>query len=181
ASSADVAHLLVDMHKTQSRHTLLLTRLIERISATGWNVQYQQVKRHTECIEIAIPPSSGITKASDLDSLLCSWGFDTSLIAAVICDPRVPPASGDAAAKEKSHACTATTNSEASAASLLDLEDLDSRMFSLVVDEVVDPEEAYCEQVRDFLEDLESMPRLSAPKSVPHAYLFDAAKPAYFL
>ncbi|KAJ1859366.1 hypothetical protein GGH12_000139 [Coemansia sp. RSA 1822] len=181
ASSADVAHLLVDMHKIQSRHTLLLTRLIERVSATGWNVQYQQIKGHTECIEIAIPPSSGIIKASDLDSILCSWGFDMSLIAAVICDPRVPPASSDVAAKEKSHTRTATTNSEASATSLLDLEDLDSRMFSLIVDEVVDPEEAYCEQVRDFLDDLESMPRLSAPKSMPPAYLFDAAKSAYFL
>ncbi|KAJ2351656.1 hypothetical protein GGF43_003967 [Coemansia sp. RSA 2618] len=161
-SSADVAHLLADMQKAQSRHTLLLTRLIERLSATGWNVQYQQVTQHTECIEIAVAPSSGITKASDLDALLCSWGFDTSLIAAVIRDPRVPPSSSDAALEAgRTPARFAAAATDSSAASSLELDDLDSRMFSLIVDEVVDPDEAYREQVRDFLADLEIMPQLS--------------------
>ncbi|KAJ2309609.1 hypothetical protein IWW52_005641, partial [Coemansia sp. RSA 2704] len=55
------------------------------------------------------------------------------------------------------------------------LDDLDSRMFSLIVDEIVDPEEVYRQQVRDFMAELETMPRISAAQGSP-AHLFSLPK-----
>ncbi|KAJ2371193.1 hypothetical protein H4S02_009643, partial [Coemansia sp. RSA 2611] len=130
ASLADVTHVLSSQQQAQNRHTLLLTRLIERLSATGWELQYRQTTHGTGCIEIAIPPSSGVTTASELDALLCTWGFDTALIAAVICDPRASPANQP----PSPHA--AANGVELSGTMSSELDDLDSRMFSLIVDEI---------------------------------------------
>ncbi|KAJ1950471.1 hypothetical protein EC988_004377 [Linderina pennispora] len=153
ASSADVAQMLADAQKMQQRHTLLLTRLLEKLAATGWSIQYNHISSPSEGVQIALPPSTGIRTAAEMESLLSDWGFDMSLFAAVIKDPAVPQPR------------TPVRSNKTSGTMLLDSQDmgdLDSRLFSLIVDDVVDPEEAYREEVRDFLADLDRMPRLSA-------------------
>ncbi|PIA18759.1 hypothetical protein COEREDRAFT_85212 [Coemansia reversa NRRL 1564] len=165
AFSADVARLLADdVCQAQRRHTMLVSRLLERISEAGWNVQYRQIIKQVECIEIAIPPSSGITTASSFEALLCRWGFDVSLLGAKIENPRVK-ASVTEDAINISSVCSKrqpsySISSAGSSTGTDIMRDLDSRLFSLIVDEVVDPEEAYRDQVRDFLDYLDCLPRL---------------------
>ncbi|ORX74668.1 hypothetical protein DL89DRAFT_264484 [Linderina pennispora] len=124
ASSADVAQMLADAQKMQQRHTLLLTRLLEKLAATGWNIQYNHISSPSEGVQIALPPSTGIRTAAEMESLLSDWGFDMSLFAAVVKDPAVPQPRTP---------------------------------------------EAYREEVRDFLTDLDRMPRLSASRK-PSAF-----------
>ncbi|KAJ1798226.1 hypothetical protein LPJ75_006895, partial [Coemansia sp. RSA 2598] len=160
---SNVAQLISDVQRVQQRHALLLSRLTEKLASTGWSIQYHHISAPTESIQIALPPSSGIHTAADLEALLCDWGFDMALFAATICDPvSPPPASKPAAAKNgiASHSMNSGTS-----AVTADSDDIDSRLFSLIVDEVVDPEEAYREEVRDFLAQIEQMPRLSRGNS----------------
>ncbi|KAI9476887.1 hypothetical protein LPJ78_004149 [Coemansia sp. RSA 989] len=171
---ADMASHLAKMSRMQHQHDLFLARLFERLSQTGWQVQYREVMRQSECIEVAIPPSSGIVLAKDMDAILCEWGFDTSLMAVEINDPLVATASKGIAAP---HSNPASSQALGSSLSLSLLEDSNSELFSLIVDDVVDPEEAYRQQVHDFLADLESMPRVS--KSF--ALLESANSPTIFL
>ncbi|KAJ2613803.1 hypothetical protein H4S08_002013 [Coemansia sp. RSA 1365] len=160
AFSADVARVLVDdVCRAQSRHTTLVLRLIERISAAGWNVQYRRIIKQVECIEIAIPPSSGITTASSFEELLCEWGIDASLLGAEVENPRVKAGVTGAGVYSKRQSSFNMSSSVSSTGTDI-TQDLDSQFFSLIVDEVVDPEEAYRDQVRDFLADLDRLPRL---------------------
>ncbi|KAJ1736004.1 hypothetical protein LPJ61_000221 [Coemansia biformis] len=164
ASLADAARQLAGIHGAQSRHAMLLSRLLERLLATGWGVQCRQTGRHAECLEIALPPASGIYTAGDLEALLGEWGLDASMLAAVFSAP----------SRAHSRAPSGRSASAELSAGSSELGDLDSRLFSLIVDEIVDPEEAYREQVREFLADLERIPRLSmanGPVQTPQ-YLF---------
>ncbi|KAJ2452326.1 hypothetical protein EV183_003005 [Coemansia sp. RSA 2336] len=170
----DMAGYLDKMSSRQHQHDLLLARLFERLAQTGWHVQYRDVMKQTECIEVAISPSSGIALAKDMDAILCEWGFDTSLMAAEINGPLVAPASKGATAL---HSNSASSQALGSSLSLSLLEDSNSELFSLIVDDVVDPEEVYRQQVHDFLADLESMPHVS--KSL--VLLESANNPTIFL
>ncbi|KAJ1897626.1 hypothetical protein LPJ66_003259 [Kickxella alabastrina] len=161
APLANVAQLIADVQRVQQRHTLLLSRLTERLAGTGWNVQYHHVATPTESLRIALPPLSGINTAAALEALLCEWGFDTSLFAATIRDPLVPLPAATAAVTAPNTACNTKSSSSSAMAGLYNSEDIDSRLFSLIVDQVVDPEEAYREDVRDFLTQIEQMPHLS--------------------
>ncbi|KAJ2785649.1 hypothetical protein GGI15_001850, partial [Coemansia interrupta] len=158
---SDVAQLISDVQRIQQRHSLLLSRLTERLAASGWNIQYRHISTPTESIQIALPPSSGILTAAACEDLLCEWGFDLSLFAATIRNPVEPPAQpltplpGNVADPGASPGAA-----RASAATTYDSDDIDSRLFSLIVDQIVDPEEAYREEVRDFLTQIEQMPRL---------------------
>ncbi|KAJ1965736.1 hypothetical protein GGI12_000564 [Dipsacomyces acuminosporus] len=168
-SSADVAQRFAQADKHQQRHALLLNRLLERISATGWNVRYQYVSSPAEGIQIALPPSSGISTGAALESLLCDWGIDTAHLAAAICEPSAPLAArapiGNPPSRQNSRAQAQKKPSDIlSPISSEEFDDIDSRLFSLIVNEVVDPEEAYREGVMDFLAELERMPRLSLLK-----------------
>ncbi|KAJ2517531.1 hypothetical protein GGI11_003127 [Coemansia sp. RSA 2049] len=162
-SSEQVFKALAAQQQAQQRHDLLLSRLIERLSATGWNVQYKQVDLPVVSLQIGLPPSTGVTTARACEALLCDWGFDVSLFAATVRNPQQPvapssEAAGARAAATAAAAARSTTSSKAFDSS--GSEDIDSRLFSLIVDEVVDPDEAYREDVRDFLEELEQMPQL---------------------
>ncbi|KAJ2336473.1 hypothetical protein GGH92_007756 [Coemansia sp. RSA 2673] len=159
ASPNDVMELLADADKLQHQHHLLLSRLIERLSATGWDIYYQHVNSPTEGIEIALSPSSGICTVVELESLLCNWGLDTSHFAATLRDPRVLPA---VSPESDAPLSTAPTSVALSSDPSWDSGSMDSNLFSLIIDEVVDPEEAYREDVCDFLNQLDRMPRLSS-------------------
>ncbi|KAJ1722608.1 hypothetical protein LPJ53_002987 [Coemansia erecta] len=167
---SDVAQLISDVQRIQQRHSLLLSRLTERLAASGWSIQYRHISTPTEGIQIALPPSSGILTAAACEDLLCDWGFDLSLFAAIVRNPVSPPAqspkplAGSAANPDASPGAA-----RASTATTYDSDDIDSRLFSLIVDQVVDPEEAYREEVRDFLAQIEQMPRLSRTVSTPAA------------
>ncbi|KAJ2864184.1 hypothetical protein GGH94_003088 [Coemansia aciculifera] len=159
ASPSDVFKLLADADKLQHQHRLLLSRLIERLSATGWDIYYQHVNNPAEGIEIALSPSSGICTVVELESLLCNWGFDTSHFAATLRDPRVLPAVSPVSDAPLSAApISLALDSDRSWNS----GSMDSNLFSLIIDEVVDPEEAYREDVCEFLNQLDRMPRLSS-------------------
>ncbi|KAJ2788446.1 hypothetical protein H4R20_007378 [Coemansia guatemalensis] len=98
AFSADVAQLLADdIYHAQNRHTMLMLRLIERISEAGWDVQYRRIIQQVECMEIAISPSSGVTTASSFEAILCDWGIDISLLGAKVDNPRVNAGAADTA------------------------------------------------------------------------------------
>ncbi|KAI9504655.1 hypothetical protein BX070DRAFT_222585 [Coemansia spiralis] len=161
ASIEDVSKALADLQQAQQRHSLLLSRLLERLSAASWNIQYRQVDRPVESIQIGLPPSTGITTARACEVLLCDWGFDIALFAATISSPLKPQSEQLAADRYANAKAGASNNISNSKTSLSGSEDIDSRLFSLIVDEVVDPDEAYREEVRDFLELLEQMPQLS--------------------
>ncbi|KAJ2910672.1 hypothetical protein GGI21_000631 [Coemansia aciculifera] len=156
SSPNDAFRLLADADKLQRQHHLLLTRLMERLSATGWDIHYQHVSAPTDGIEIALPSSSGIRTVVELESLLCDWGLDTSHLAASLRGPRAQ------LAETSSSAAPSSLNRDLDSSFSCGSESMDSKMFSLIVDAVVDPEEAYREDVRDFLSQLEQMPRLSA-------------------
>ncbi|KAI8320066.1 hypothetical protein GQ54DRAFT_312989 [Martensiomyces pterosporus] len=167
ASSADVAQHLAEAQKLQQRHALVLSRLLERIAATGWSVQYQHVSSPVDGILIAVAPSSGIHTAAELESLLCDWGIDVSALAATVSNPRVSPTADNTASPPKMPSKDRTPSrpsAELTSISSQEFDDIDSRLFSLIVDEVVDPEEAYREEVRDFLAELERMPHISLRK-----------------
>ncbi|KAJ2665678.1 hypothetical protein IWW48_000129 [Coemansia sp. RSA 1200] len=159
-SSEQVFKALAAQQQAQQRHDLLLSRLIERLSATGWNVQYKQVDLPVVSLQIGLPPSTGVTTARACEALLCDWGFDVSLFAATVRNPQQPvaPSSEATGARAAADARSATSSKAVDSSNS---EDIDSRLFSLIVDEVVDPDEAYREDVRDFLEELEQMPQLS--------------------
>ncbi|KAJ2636084.1 hypothetical protein GGF40_003217 [Coemansia sp. RSA 1286] len=156
---ANVAQLISDMQQMQQRHSLLLSRLTEKLAATGWALQYHHLSTPTDSLRIAVPPESGILSAADLESLLLDWGFDMSLFAATICDPVCPPPASPAVQPSAVVGNGASDNG--SLVNSSGSEDIDSRLFSLIVDQVVDPEEAYREEVRDFLAQIEQMPRLN--------------------
>ncbi|KAJ2535299.1 hypothetical protein EV175_006928 [Coemansia sp. RSA 1933] len=165
-SSEEVFKALTGLQQAQQRHDLLLSRLVERLSASGWNVQYKQIDQPVLSLQVGLPPSTGITSARACEALLCDWGFDLSLFAATVRNPVQPVAN----ARPK----YAAVSSNAQTGSNMDLyssEDIDSRLFSLIVDEVVDPDEAYREDVQDFLEQLEQMPQLSRTTHRP-AFVF---------
>ncbi|KAJ2326732.1 hypothetical protein GGI00_004663, partial [Coemansia sp. RSA 2681] len=160
-SPNDVLQLLADADKLQHRHRLLLSRLMERLSATGWDIHYAHINVPTEGIEIALPPSSGIRTVAELDALLCDWGLDTSHFAAALRGPRAPPpATTRPAAPDVQRSASASLDRDSDGS--WDSEAMGSDIFSLIVNEVVDPEEAYREDVRDFLSQLEQMPRLQS-------------------
>ncbi|KAJ2778586.1 hypothetical protein H4R18_004500 [Coemansia javaensis] len=164
ASSAAVAAQLAGLRSAQSTHALLLSRLVERLSATGWAIHYRQAG---ERLEIAFPPSSGVKTAGELEALLCDWGLDAPLLAATVREPRSAPAASPCPAGASVLPPASPSPS-----------DLSPELFSLIVDEIVDPEEAYREQVREFLADLERLPRLPAATVAP----FDSpTSPALFL
>ncbi|KAJ2343174.1 hypothetical protein GGH91_003278 [Coemansia sp. RSA 2671] len=157
-SSGDVAKMLADADKLQRQHHLLLSRLMERLSATGWSILYQHVNVPAEGIEIALSPSSGIRTAVALESLLCSWGLDISHLAATLRDPRAPP---------KPCPMPDAASLALDSSSSWDSGSMDSNLFSLVIDDVVDPEEAYREGVSEFLDQLDRMPSLSFMRAKP--------------
>ncbi|KAJ1664280.1 hypothetical protein EV178_004251 [Coemansia sp. RSA 1646] len=154
-SSEEVFKALAGLQQAQQRHDLLLSRLVERLSASAWNVQYKQIDQPVISLQIGLPPSTGITTAGACEALLCDWGFDLSLFAATVRNPEQPVTN-----KDTTGARTAARTTSSSIDSYSS-EDIDSRLFSLIVDEVVDPNEAYREDVQDFLEQLERMPQLS--------------------
>ncbi|KAJ2724936.1 hypothetical protein GGI07_001598 [Coemansia sp. Benny D115] len=164
---ANVAQMIADVERAQQRHTLLLSRFTERLAATGWNIQHRHVSTPTPGLQLGLPPSSGIRTAAELESLMCDWGFDVSLFAATIRDPIAPspPMKNAVATSSPARTPGAVDNvSDASTGrtiSTIDSNDIDSRLFSLIVDQVVDPEEAYRDEVRDFLAHIERMPRLT--------------------
>ncbi|KAJ2508346.1 hypothetical protein IWW47_000663 [Coemansia sp. RSA 2052] len=160
-SPNDVLQLLADADKLQHRHRLLLSRLMERLSATGWDIHYAHISVPIEGIEIALPPSSGIRTVAELEALLCDWGLDTSHFAAALRGPRAPPsATTRPAAPDVQRSASASLDRDSDGS--WDSEAMGSDIFSLIVNEVVDPEEAYREDVRDFLSQLEQMPRLQS-------------------
>ncbi|KAJ1801462.1 hypothetical protein LPJ59_000258 [Coemansia sp. RSA 2399] len=155
-SSEDVFKALAGLQQAQQRHDLLLSRLVERLSASGWDIQYKQLDRPAISLQIGLPPSTGITTVNACEALLCDWGFDLSLFAATVRNPEKPIAAGGPKTFVGSSARTGSNIDSYSSS-----EDIDSRLFSLIVDEVVDPDEAYREDVQDFLELLDQMPQLS--------------------
>ncbi|KAJ2717296.1 hypothetical protein H4R19_000048 [Coemansia spiralis] len=159
-SAAAAKQQLAEIRGAQAGHELLLSRLIELLSATGWAIELRQAGAHAELLEIALPPSSGLATARELEALLLEWGLDVSQLAAAISGPSgAPPLPASLPRSAVSGADNLACSSE--------LGDLDSQLFSLIVDEIVDPEAAYREQVQEFLADLERMPQLSAaPASV---------------
>ncbi|KAJ2080898.1 hypothetical protein H4R24_002736 [Coemansia sp. RSA 988] len=178
AFSADAAQLLAkDICHAQNRHTTLVHRLIERISDSGWKVQYRQLAQQVQCMEIAISPSSGVATASSLEAILCEWGIDISLLGAKVDNPRIKAGiTGAAVTTPSFHDSRQPSNdlfSSGGSTGTNTTWDLDSQLFSFIVDEVVDPEEAYRDQVRDFLADLDRLPRLreaypSSTASISH-------------
>ncbi|KAJ2488848.1 hypothetical protein IWW37_004476 [Coemansia sp. RSA 2050] len=162
-SPSDVAKLLADADKLQRQHHLLLSRLIERFSATGWDIYYQHVSVPAEGIEIALSPSSAIRTAAELESLLYSWGLDISQFAATLRNPRVLPQACPMP-PDVSQSATPTSLALDSDGSW-DSGSMDSNLFSLVIDDVVDPEEAYREGVSEFLVQLDQMPSLSSVRA----------------
>ncbi|KAJ2809667.1 hypothetical protein H4S07_003124, partial [Coemansia furcata] len=158
-SPNDVFKLLADADKLQRQHHLILSRLIERLSATGWDVYYQHVNEPAEGIEIALSPASGICTVVELESLLCSWGFDTLNFCATLREPRVLPVATTTMSDVP--LSIAPTSVALDSDRSWNSESMDSNLFSLIIDEVVDPEEAYREEVCDFLNQLDRMPRLS--------------------
>lgn len=165
SSPKDMMQMLTDANEAQQRHNLLLSRLLEKLSATGWDISYQVISQPNEYIQVALSPSSGITSASKLESLLCDWGFDMSLFAATISNPRVPP---KALSATVSFPSSKAVSNDTGISSPWELDGaMDSRLFSLIVDEVVDPEEAYRDEVRDFLVRLDKMPRISSTTVAP--------------
>ncbi|KAJ2775981.1 hypothetical protein IWQ57_000138 [Coemansia nantahalensis] len=168
---------LAEILQARAMHELLLSRLIELLSDAKWAAEFRQAGTHAERLEIALPPSSGVATAQELEALLLEWGFDVSQLAAVISGPFAAP----------QPLASPGRNAVASAKDLgfsSELGDLDSQLFSLIVDEIVDPEAAYREQVQEFLADLERMPRLSAarrPRLTPPVARASAAPRGYHM
>ncbi|KAJ2475638.1 hypothetical protein EV174_005205 [Coemansia sp. RSA 2320] len=151
-----------DMDTPLQRHRLLVSRLVERFSATAWDVLFHHVDSPADAIEVVIPPSSGIRTIMDLDALLCDWGFDTLAIGATMRGPRAMPATHTAPPPPPPPQSYYSQDSDS-----IDSDSIDSRLFSLIVDEIVDPEEAYRDGIRDFLAQLDGMPLLSPAATHP--------------